>query len=253
MISIRQLDANRRNAQLSTGPQTPEGRAAVRHNALTHGLTAQDIVFPKENKQEFEDFFASFDAEYQPAGPTENLLLKQVVINAWRLERLQGMETSFFELGAIDCSKSLAERYKNTDAHDLHAFVFRNDAREDDVLSRLARYESRLQRSFYKALHELQRLQELRATPANAMSDPETPPVSPAPDSTPDSGDPTPDPTPPTSAPPETGSTNENLKNQTHSQFRTPPPVTAETQQCFRAARVSERYAGHDTRECLTR
>ena len=49
MISEKQLDANRRNAQLSTGPQTPEGRAAVRHNALTHGLTAQYAVLPQEN------------------------------------------------------------------------------------------------------------------------------------------------------------------------------------------------------------
>ena len=46
MISEKQLDANRRNAQLSTGPQTPEGRAAVRNNALTHGLTAQYAVMP---------------------------------------------------------------------------------------------------------------------------------------------------------------------------------------------------------------
>jgi len=169
MISDRQLDANRRNAQLSTGPQTPEGRAAVRNNAVTHGLTAQYVVLPKENKEEFEDLFASFEAEYQPDGPTENLLLKQVVINAWRLQRLQGMETAFFGLASVDRRKYFAEQYRNTDAHDLHAYIFREDAGNDDVLSRLARYESRIQRSFYKALHELQRLRTLR----NAQTPPQ--------------------------------------------------------------------------------
>jgi len=222
MISDKQLDANRRNAQLSTGPQTPEGRAAVRYNALTHGLTAQYAVMPQENKQEFEDLFASLEAEYQPSGPTENLLLKQMVINAWRIQRLQGMETSFFELAAVDYRQSFAEQYKNTDAHDLHAYLFREDVRCNDALSRMARYESRIQRSFYKAMHELQRLQALRASPTSSTSNPETPPPSPPLDSS----DATPDSTPPTSTPPTT-----NLTNQTHLRNRTPPLKPTETQQ----------------------
>jgi len=53
MISERQLNANRRNAQFSTGPRTPEGRAAVAHNALRHGLTPQTAVLPNEDPEEF--------------------------------------------------------------------------------------------------------------------------------------------------------------------------------------------------------
>ena len=53
MISERQLNANRRNAQFSTGPRTPEGRAAVAHNALRHGLTSQTAVLPNEDPEEF--------------------------------------------------------------------------------------------------------------------------------------------------------------------------------------------------------
>ena len=95
MISDRQLEANRRNAQHSTGPQTPEGRAAVRNNAVTHGLTAQNAVLPDESKEEFDALFATFEAEYQPAGPTETLLLTQIVMDAWRLRCLRSMETAF--------------------------------------------------------------------------------------------------------------------------------------------------------------
>jgi hypothetical protein len=188
MISDRQLEANRRNAQHSTGPQTPEGRAAVRNNAVTHALTAQNAVLPDESKEEFDAFFAAFEAEYQPAGPTETLLLTQIVMDAWRLQRIRSMETAFFELAMSDCSKSFAEEYKDTTPHKFHAHVFRQDTWNADVLSRLGRYESRIHRNFYRALHELQRLQALRAGasppppgPTNSASSSGPVPPSPAP------------------------------------------------------------------------
>ena len=39
MISQAKIDANRRNAAKSTGPRTAKGKAKVRLNAVTHGLT----------------------------------------------------------------------------------------------------------------------------------------------------------------------------------------------------------------------
>jgi len=40
LISDKQQEANRQNAQHSCGPKTPEGKEAVRLNALTYGLRA---------------------------------------------------------------------------------------------------------------------------------------------------------------------------------------------------------------------
>jgi hypothetical protein len=68
MISQRQLAANRRNAQLSTGPQTPEGRAAVRSNALRHGLTAKIAVLDNENPEHFQEMLDAFQAEHPGNG-----------------------------------------------------------------------------------------------------------------------------------------------------------------------------------------
>jgi hypothetical protein len=38
--------ANRRNAEKSTGPRTGEGKSRSRFNALKHGMTAQTVPRP---------------------------------------------------------------------------------------------------------------------------------------------------------------------------------------------------------------
>jgi hypothetical protein len=54
MATLKQFEANRRNAQKSTGPNTPEGKAAVSMNTLRHGLRARTVVLPGENREEFD-------------------------------------------------------------------------------------------------------------------------------------------------------------------------------------------------------
>jgi hypothetical protein len=112
MATRKQRAANRRNAQLSTGPVTPEGKAAVRLNALKHGFTSENATIFDEDEDAFDELRGTFLDHFQPAG------------------RL--------------------------------AYVFRRDT---DPLSTLGRYESRIERSFYRALHELQRLQAARQRP----------------------------------------------------------------------------------------
>jgi hypothetical protein len=51
MTSEKQAEANRRNALKSTGPKTPEGKNAVRLNALKHGLLSQEILLPGEDEE----------------------------------------------------------------------------------------------------------------------------------------------------------------------------------------------------------
>ena len=47
MPTKKQNEANRRNAQLSTGPKTTNGKARASRNALTHGLFATDLLLPR--------------------------------------------------------------------------------------------------------------------------------------------------------------------------------------------------------------
>jgi len=78
MPSDQKIQANRRNAQRSTGPKTPEGKATVSRNATRHGLaSSRTVVLPEENRQEFEELVDAFRSEYQPQGPLERFLVLQ--------------------------------------------------------------------------------------------------------------------------------------------------------------------------------
>jgi hypothetical protein len=155
MLSQRQLEANRRNAQKSTGPKPPQGKAVASRNALKHGLTAQDAVISDEERPHFEEALAAFQAEHQPVGPTQALLLEQIVTAAWRLRRLRGMETRLFDLRMQDLAKYIERERPELDSHGRHAYVFLSDARGVNALTTLSRYETRTERAFYRALHEL--------------------------------------------------------------------------------------------------
>ena len=97
MTSERQIAANRANALHSTGPKTPEGKAAVRHNALRHGVLARDVVLPEEDLDAFEDLLNQVRAELSPVGRIEELLVDRIVNIMWRLGRSARMETALFD------------------------------------------------------------------------------------------------------------------------------------------------------------
>ena len=163
MATRKQRAANRRNAKLSTGPVTPEGKAAVRLNALKHGLTAEDTVIFVEDEQAFNELRDTFLDQFHPDGPLETALVHQIVMTQWRLGRLRGIETGLFELRLVDYEDDLdGEVYANLTTHQKLAYVFRRNTQD---LTLLGRYEARIERAFYRALHELQRLQAARRQP----------------------------------------------------------------------------------------
>ena len=98
MATKAQIAANRKNAKKSTGPKTPEGRAAVRLNGLKHGLTSEILVLPGESVADFEALLDSLEAEHQPATPTEVILVRQMAMASWRLNRLLHMEAARYRI-----------------------------------------------------------------------------------------------------------------------------------------------------------
>ena len=174
-------------------------------NALKHGLTAAEIVLPTEDKLEFEQFRAAFEEECQPVGPIEQVLVEDLVAARWRMNRVRKMEPGFFALRLQAMRRQIKEDFSNLDAQAHLALIFRDDAQDADTIGKMSRYEARFERSFYKALKELQRLQALRAAvsdsgngtvsqdpvspdpdpPSDAVSDPIPPPQASAPETEP--------------------------------------------------------------------
>jgi len=66
MSSQKQLDANRANAQKSTGPLSPESKAKTRLNAKRDGITGQVITLSEEDLPVFEKLKAELIAELTP-------------------------------------------------------------------------------------------------------------------------------------------------------------------------------------------
>src|SRR5438128_1743716 len=66
MTTPAQIEANRRNAQKSTGPKTAQGRAVVSLNGLRHGLRAETAVLPFEDPAEFAKLKQELQAEFRP-------------------------------------------------------------------------------------------------------------------------------------------------------------------------------------------
>ncbi len=94
MASVAQVRANRLNAQKSTGPRTPEGKAVVAQNAVKHGLLAQQVVIRGEDPGEFELFRDRMVQDLDPVGSLESLLAERVAHLGWRLRRAERIENA---------------------------------------------------------------------------------------------------------------------------------------------------------------
>jgi hypothetical protein len=157
MSTDKQIVANQLNAQKSTGPKTPEGRAAVRLNGLKHGLTASTLVLEGEDQSEFHELLDSIEAEHQPTTPTEETIVRQIAMATWQLRRFYHIEAGFFTTRLIE-KKDYLKRFRKLDPGDRLAIVVQSDCLGANALAKISLYGGRLERSIYRALHELERL-----------------------------------------------------------------------------------------------
>jgi hypothetical protein len=84
MATQKQILANRRNAQMSTGPRTAEGKSVSRLNALRHGLTGHIDVRTPEDQQAHDEFCAAIIASLKPEGAIENQFALSIAEDHWR-------------------------------------------------------------------------------------------------------------------------------------------------------------------------
>jgi hypothetical protein len=138
----RRAAVNRANSLHSTGPRTEAGKQRSSRNALRHGLTAQTAVLPTEDPAAFERHIQQFLDEYQPATPTETLLVHELANTAWRLNRIPLLEADLFSQDPSPAGSTLETLVP--------------------LLAKLGLHGSRLSRQFQKALEQLRDIQEER-------------------------------------------------------------------------------------------
>ena len=109
MTSLKQIEANRRNALKSTGPATPEGKARSRCNAVRHGLTAETVIATLEDVEDYQAFEAAVIADYDAESAVERELVLRLASVLWRLRRATGIETTLFD-SATEKAGTLEQR-----------------------------------------------------------------------------------------------------------------------------------------------
>ncbi len=102
MTSEKQIDANRRNAQKSSGPKSDEGKALSKMNATTHGLTAETVVIKDEDPKAFEMLRDDLIREFFPETTLEFQLVDRAAGLLWRLRRVPQIEASLMDVHRLE-------------------------------------------------------------------------------------------------------------------------------------------------------
>jgi hypothetical protein len=145
------FNQNRINAQSSTGPRTPEGKAASSRNAVKHGLSAKFVPLSDEERPQFEQLEADLRDQVKPRGPLQEIIFRELLLAAWKRDVVN---TLLFE--ASQSTRGL----------------FADEA--SDRVRKLQRHKADQDRAFKSAMRQLTELQtseRIRATTLIAIED----------------------------------------------------------------------------------
>jgi hypothetical protein len=152
-------DRNRLNAQSSTGPRTPEGKAASSMNAVKTGLTGRTVLLPSDDVAAFEAHIKKYFDEYQPVGLRENELVQSLADTRWRLDRIFALEAAIFALAGT------TPKDEEAPLSELDIYL-----KYEKQLRNLHTQESRLNRRYAQEQAELKQLQQQRRAESEGVT-----------------------------------------------------------------------------------
>jgi len=154
MATQPQIAANIANAQLSTGPRTPEGKQASSRNALSHGLYASIASLSPTERAQFDEIFNHFAARYPQ--PDAEPALHDLALAWFRRERVRTMEAAFFDIQI----EHLSQQFPDRNHSQLLALVLMGDGLKQDAIAKLNRWDRAFTRDIDRALKTLKELAE---------------------------------------------------------------------------------------------
>ena len=169
MSSLRQIEANRRNAQKSTGPTSVTGKAASSMNALQTGIHAKSLILPTEKLADLELLIDEYYHHHQPATPDARALVDDLIYCEWLQRRLRTAET---QLWAYDHKDS----FEPDDKYPLGQTA----SQRSKAFGQLQWRFNCTRRAGQRALQDLKQLQA-EAQAASSPAPPVETPVAPAP------------------------------------------------------------------------
>ncbi|HXK00749.1 MAG TPA: hypothetical protein VMS37_00015 [Verrucomicrobiae bacterium] len=147
MPTDAQINANRANAQHSTGPRTPEGKAASSRNALKFGLYAQADILPGESQEEFDELIREYVERYHPDGLAEIRLVHDLVRAIWLEHRYVRIETEVIKIRYAALPAEARELALGA--------IFIQDADGANLFQKIERRRAAAQRQVQRALRDI--------------------------------------------------------------------------------------------------
>jgi hypothetical protein len=157
MATLKQIEANRRNSQLSTGPTSQAGKAVCRMNALKTGIDAQSQIITGEDPEALERLTTQYYDRYEPQGPEEISLIDDAVSSDWLLRRLRKTEAQIWDRSSTEHTANLFKWGQKPEKFPLAAAFLD----EQKAFERLQRRISAVERSLRAALETLARLRKV--------------------------------------------------------------------------------------------
>ena len=134
MSSFRQIEANRRNARLSTGPVTEEGKRKSRQNAVRHGLTAETVIDALEDAEDYAAFEMAVTADYDAQSAVERELVLRLASLLWRLRRATAIESGLFKIQAKHLLQFRQRRQAHQKRQEIIDGVYRNALATEEAM-----------------------------------------------------------------------------------------------------------------------
>ncbi len=166
MATEAQINANRKNAESSTGPsQTGKARSCM--NAVKTGLTARIMILTPEDAPIYKAHIDRFFAKYSPANPDEHDQVQIIADTEWRLAEIAPLERGIYTTGRDKCAH-LVEHIQDPAQRSaaLHTEIYLTFKKD---LNNISLQEHRLMKKLEKALLKLEALQKQRKE--NQMKD----------------------------------------------------------------------------------
>jgi len=168
MTTEARLNANRENAQFSTGPRTEEGKAKSSMNAVKTGLTGRTVLLPTDDAIIYQHHLDRNFAEFAPATDKEKALVQTIADAEWRLLRIVPLEAGIYAIGRLELADQFAAFSDNDNREALILSKIFITYRRD--LTNLALQERRLRNQRKTDIAELHQLQKDRAEKEKELS-----------------------------------------------------------------------------------